>query len=181
MKQLIKSLVTVRELNDSSKNEVDRLQCMIEEAKNKHEMDVALHRKQAAALAHEKSDLQQTVNTYKAEIAHASRRLPRYGSPLTTDSQDDSQTPGPPEDEDNLFGSGTTGMGMSTNRRQLDTSGLFLSDAFGPDFVDALPDPSPSRPVLSPNYPSNEIEALQQKLAHAQRQINTLKSSLNRE
>ncbi|KAL5508743.1 hypothetical protein ACEPAG_4778 [Sanghuangporus baumii] len=180
-KRLTKSLATVREMNDSSKNEVDRLQRTIEEAKNKHEMDVALHRKQAAALAREKSDLQQTVDTYKAELARASRRLPRYGSPLTPDGQDDAQTPGPPEDEDDLFGPGTTGMGMSTNRRRLDTSGLFPSDAFGPDFVDASPDPSPSRPFLSPNHPSNEIEALQQKLAHAQRQINTLKSSLNRE
>ncbi|KAL5506867.1 hypothetical protein ACEPAH_6323 [Sanghuangporus vaninii] len=181
MKRLTKSLATARELNDSSKNEVDRLQRTIEEAKNKHEMDVALHRKQAAALAREKSDLQQTVDTYKVELARASRRLPRYGSPLTSDGQGDAQTPGPPEDEDDPFGPGTTGMGMSTNRRRLDTSGLFPSDAFGPDFVDASPDPSPSRPFLSPNHPSNEIEALQQKLAHAQRQINTLKSSLNRE
>ena len=180
-KRLTKALTAARELNDSSKNELDRLQRTIEEVKNKHETDVALHRKQAAALAREKSDLQQTVDTCKADLARATRRLPRYGSPLTPDGQQNVQTPGLPEDEEDPFGPGTTGMGMSTNRRRLDTSGLFPSDAFGSEFIDASPDPSPSRPFLSPNHPSNEIEALQQKLAHAQRQINTLKSSLNRE
>ena len=34
---------------------------------------------------------------------------------------------------------------------------------------------------MTANHPSNEIEALQQRLTHAQRQINTLKGSLNRE
>lgn len=34
---------------------------------------------------------------------------------------------------------------------------------------------------LSPNHPQNEIEAVQQRLAHAQRQMATLRGSLNRE
>ncbi|EJD03472.1 uncharacterized protein FOMMEDRAFT_20543 [Fomitiporia mediterranea MF3/22] len=180
-KRLTKALATAREQNDSSKNEVDRLQRTIEDAKNKHETDVALHRKQTAALARDKSDLQQAVDTYKAELARASRRLPRYGSPLTPDGRSDAQTPRTTDDEEDLFGPGTTGMGMSTNRRRMDTSGLFPPDAFGPDYVDASPEPSPSKPFLSPNHPSNEIEALQQKLAHAQRQISTLKGTLARE
>jgi len=46
---------------------------------------------------------------------------------------------------------------------------------------DSSPDVSPSRPFQAPNHPSNEVEALQQRLSHAQRQINTLKSTLQRE
>ncbi|KAI5121954.1 hypothetical protein M0805_002025 [Coniferiporia weirii] len=180
-KRLTKVLTATRESNDSYKNEVERLKVAAEETKVKHETDVALHRKHVAALAREKSDLQQSVDTYKVELARASRRLPRFGSPYTPDGRSDAQTPRMPEDEDDPFGPGTTGMGMSTNRRRLDTSALFPPDAFGSESVDNSPEPSPSRPFLAPNHPSNEIEALQQKLAHAQRQISTLKGTLGRE
>ncbi|KAH8119686.1 hypothetical protein DFH11DRAFT_460464 [Phellopilus nigrolimitatus] len=178
-KRLTRVLAGSRESNDSYKNEVERLKSSIEETKIKHETDVAHHRKHAAALARDKSDLQQSVDTYKVELARASRRLPRFGSPFTPGSHTDAQTPRMPEDEDDPFGPGTTG--MSTNRRRLDTSGLFPPDAFGPESVDNTPDPSPSRPFLAPSHPTNEIEALQQKLAHAQRHISTLKGTLNRE
>jgi TolA-binding protein len=43
------------------------------------------------------------------------------------------------------------------------------------------PKQSPTRrSFLAAHHPSDEIEALQQRLAHAQQQINTLKGSLNR-
>ncbi|KAH9994699.1 hypothetical protein BJV77DRAFT_1059915 [Russula vinacea] len=65
----------------------------------------------------------------------------------------------------------------STSRRRGDTSAMFSADG---DY-DSSPDVSPSRPFQAPNHPSNEVEALQQRLSHAQRQINTLKSTLQRE
>ena len=149
--------------------------------KNKHETDIAQARKHAAGLVRDKSDLQQTIDTLKAENARAERRLPRFGSPLTPGARDNTDflTPAGHDDRDSdVFG--TTG-GASTNRRKLDVSGMFTAEDLGSDYVDS-PEPSPSRkPFLAANHPSNEIEALQQRLAHAQRQINTLKGSLNRE
>jgi hypothetical protein len=65
----------------------------------------------------------------------------------------------------------------STSRRRGDTSTMFSADGE----YDSSPDVSPSRPFQAPNHPSNEVEALQQRLSHAQRQINTLKSTLQRE
>lgn len=179
-KRLTRLLATSRESNDQYKNEVERLNTTAEVTKAKHESDIAMHRKHTATLARDVSDLQQTVETYKTELANASRRIHRNGYPHTPDSSNNTQTPRLAEDEDDPFGPGTTGMGMSTNRRRLDTSALFPPDAFGIDSVDNSPDPSPSRPFHVP-APTNELEALQQKLAHAQRQITTLKGTLNRE
>ena len=116
----------------------------------------------------------------KAENARAERRLPRFGSPLTpgTKTNADFLTPAGLDNDSDVFG--TTG-GASTNRRKLDISGMFGADDLGSDFADSR-DSSPTRKsFLAANHPSNEIEVLQQRLAHAQRQISTLKGSLNRE
>ncbi|KAH9478703.1 Anucleate primary sterigmata protein A [Psilocybe cubensis] len=179
-KRLTKALSNARDAADQHKNEGERLQSVVAEMKSKHETDIAQARKHAAGLARDKSDLQQAVDTLKAEVARAGRMLPRFGSPLTPGGADtkDFLTPAGRDDDGDVFG--TTGRG-STNRRNLDVSGLFPPDDLGSDFPDS-PDPSPlRRPFLSSNHPTNEIEALQQRLAHAQRQINTLKGSLNRE
>lgn len=148
--------------------------------KNKHETDIAQARKHAAGLVRDKSDLQQTIDTLEAENARAGRRLPRFGSPLTPGTKTDTDfvTPAGLGDDSDVFS--TTG-GASTNRRKLDVSGMFGADDLGSDYADS-PEHSPFRKTfLAANHPSNEIEALQQRLAHAQRQINTLKGSLNRE
>ena len=180
-KRLTKTLALARDNADHHKVESERLQNTLEELKNKHETDIAQARKHAAGLARDKSDLQQTIDTLKAENARAERRLPRFGSPLTPNIKDDTNflTPAGYDDHDSdIFG--TTG-GASANRRKLDVSSMFGADDLGSDFADS-PEPSPVRkPFLAANHPSNEIEALQQRLAHAQRQINTLKGSLNRE
>jgi len=180
-KRLTKALAVARDNADHHKVESERLQSTLEEVKNKHETDIAQARKHAAGLARDKSDLQQTIDTLKAENARAGRRLPRFGSPLTPAAKDGTGflTPSDHDDHDSdVFG--TTG-GASTNRRTMDVSGMFGADDLGSDFADS-PEPSPLRkPFLAANHPSNEIEALQQRLAHAQRQINTLKGSLNRE
>ena len=150
--------------------------------KNKHETDIAQARKHAAGLVRDKTDLQQTIDTLKAENARAERGIPRFGgSPLTPGTKPDTDflTPAGLDDDSDVFG--TTG-GASTNRRKLDISGMFGGiDDLGSDYADS-PEHSPFRKTfLAANHPSNEIEALQQRLAHAQRQINTLKGSLNRE
>ncbi|KAF8815724.1 hypothetical protein BYT27DRAFT_7079180 [Phlegmacium glaucopus] len=180
-KRLTKALALARDNADHHKIESEKLQSTLEELKNKHETDIAQARKHAAGLARDKSDLQQTIDTLKAENARAGRRLPRFGSPLTPGAKDgtDFLTPAGHDDHDSdVFG--TTG-GASTNRRKLDVSAMFSAEDLGSDFADS-PEPSPLRkPFLAANHPSNEIEALQQRLAHAQRQITTLKGSLNRE
>ena len=179
-KRLTKALAVSRDNADHHKIESERLQGAFEELKNKHETDTAQARKHAAGLARDKSDLQQTIDTLKAENARAERRLPRFGSPLTpgTKTNTDFLTPAGLDNDPDVFS--TTG-GASTNRRKLDVSGMFGTDDLASDFADS-PDPSPVRKsFLAANHPSNEIEALQQRLAHAQRQINTLKGSLHRE
>lgn len=175
-KRLTKLLTVARETADQHKNDSERHQSAFEELKAKHETDVAQARKHAASLQRDKSDLQQTLDTMKAEMAKATRRLPRFGSPLTPNGPTASQLATPNEmDEDDVFS-----MALSTNnKRRGDTSAIFPLD--DPDFADLSPDPSPSKPFLSPNHPTNEIEALQQRLAHAQRQINTLKGTVQRE
>ncbi|KAI0760078.1 hypothetical protein C8Q74DRAFT_1293828 [Fomes fomentarius] len=175
-KRLTRQLTTVRETADQHKNEADRQQVAYEELKAKHETDVAQARKQAASLQRDKSDLQQALDSMKAEVAKASRRLPRFGSPLTPNgvSASEAVTPADQDDEDVFSAAGAS----THTRKKLDNSGLFPPDF---DFADESPDPSPSKPFLAPNHPTNEIEALQQRLAHAQRQINTLKSTLQRE
>ncbi|KAF9480593.1 hypothetical protein BDN70DRAFT_805008 [Pholiota conissans] len=178
-KRLTKALAQSRDAADQHKNEGERLANVIEEMKAKHDTDIAQARRNAAGLMRDKSDLQQAMDTLKAEVARAGRRLPKYGSPLTPGGPEtmDFLTPAGHNDPDDVFG--TTGRG-STNRRNLDVSSLFPPEDLG-DFADS-PDPSPLRkPFLAANHPTNEIEALQQRLAHAQRQINTLKGSLNRE
>ncbi|KAF9528362.1 hypothetical protein CPB83DRAFT_791687 [Crepidotus variabilis] len=179
-KKLGKSLKNALETEEKQKNELERLQTEMEALKSKHETDVAQARKHAAGLARDKSDLQQTIDTLKAEVARASRRIPRYGSPLTPGGPDqqDFLTPNHDLDGDSdVFG--TNGR-PSTNRRATDLASLFPPGE--PIDYDNSPDPSPIRkPFQAANHPNNEIEALQQRLAHAQRQINTLKGSLNRE
>ncbi|KAI0792533.1 hypothetical protein C8Q75DRAFT_849873 [Abortiporus biennis] len=173
-KRLTRVLTATRESVDQHKNEAEKHQTAYEELKAKHETDIAQARKHAASLQRDKSDLQQTLDSLKLEMSRASKRLPRFGSPLTPNGGSISEAATPMEaDEDDVFSAAA-----STNRKRVDTSALFPADD---EFGDLSPEPSPSKPFLAPNHPTNEIEALQQRLAHAQRQINTLKGTLQRE
>ena len=179
-KRLTKLLSTARDAGDQHKNESERLANIVEEMKSKHETDVAQARRHAAGLARDKSDLQQTIDTLKKEAARADRRFLRFGSPLTPNGAGGSDfvsTPAVGEDGTlDVF----TG-GASTNRRKQDVNAVFGAPEEFADYLDS-PEASPvGRPFLAPNHPNNEIEALQQRLAHAQRQINTLKGTLLRE
>ena len=172
-KRLTRQLNKAREATDQHKNEAERLKNGLEELKANHETAIAQARKQTASLQRDKSDLQQSLDTMKAEMARLNRRLPRMGSPMTPDGRDPSGFLTPNDREmDDVFS-----LAPSTNRRRGDTSAMFSADG---DY-DTSPDVSPSRPFQAPNHPSNEVEALQQRLAHAQRQINTLKNTLQRE
>src|SRR5262245_134756 len=145
--------------------------------KAKHETDIAQARKHAAGLQRDKGDLQSAVERLKVDVAKAGRRLPgRFGSPLTPNGAGvaDYLTPAGDNDDDVFSAAGAP----STRGRKVDTSGLFPADGFDPD---SSPDPSPIKPFVGTNQPASEIEALQQRLAHANRQINTLKGTLKRE
>jgi len=177
-KRLTKLLNTSRESADQHKNETERIKATFDEFKAKHETEFAQARKYAAGLQRDKSDLQSALDAMKVEVAKVNRRLgPKFGSPLTPGTVDpkDFLTPVTVE-EDDVF---TTG-GASTNRRKADTSAVFQPENFD-DLADGTPDPSPSRPFQAANHPSKEIEDLQQRLQHAQRQIKKLTGSLHRE
>lgn len=96
--------------------------------KNKYETDIAEARKRVntlrdPGLVRDKSDLQQTIDTLKAENARAERGFPRFNSPLTPGTKTDTDflTPAGFDDDSDVFG--TTG-GASTNRRKLDIFGM---------------------------------------------------------
>jgi len=176
-KRLTKLLAAARESTDQTKTENEKLKVAFDEFKAKHETDIAQARKTVAGLQRDKSDLQQSLDALKVEMQRNARRLPKFGSPLTPNGAHTGPNT-PRDDEDDPFSPAHTAA-STRNRKQHDTSALFPADELG--FLDTSPDPSPLRPVIAPNHPSNEIEALQQRLAHAQRQISTLKGSLQRE
>jgi hypothetical protein len=172
-KRLTRQLNKAREATDQHKNEAERLKNGMDDLKANHETAIAQARKQTAGLQRDKSDLQQSLDSLKAEMARMNRRLPRMGSPMTPEGGERSGLLTPNDREmDDVFSHPP-----STNRRRGDTSAMFSADGE----YDSSPDVSPSRPFQAPNHPSNEVEALQQRLSHAQRQINTLKSTLQRE
>ncbi|KAK0452337.1 hypothetical protein EV421DRAFT_1967490 [Armillaria borealis] len=177
-KRLTKLLAASHDATEQYKNENAQLQSTIEDLTAKHETDVALARKHAAALARDKSDLQQAIDRLKAEKERAGRKFGRFGSPATPNTTEGRQ------DEDYLtpagYGDDVFSNAASTNRRnKADTSLLFGDEMDG----ELSPDQSPmSRsPFLAANHPVNEIEVLKQRLAHAHRQIATLKGGLMRE
>ncbi|KAF6745032.1 hypothetical protein DFP72DRAFT_1018302 [Ephemerocybe angulata] len=201
VKKLTRHLNTTQTNSDQYKTESERLQGQLDTLKAKHETDVAQARRHAAGLMRDKSDLQTTIEKMKVEQAkwQSSGLAPRggrFGSPLTPGTvagrEEDSRgheylTPAMEDNENDVFG--TTG---GASRRRAGGSAAVLDPALfdyengdGENDEDGDPD-SPMalrrrNKFLAPNHPSNEIEALQQRLAHAQRQIGTLRGSLNRE
>ena len=75
-----------RQLNeavDQRRYESERLKNGMEELKANNETAIAQARKQTASVQRDKSGLQQSLDTLKAETARLNRRLPRMGSPMT--------------------------------------------------------------------------------------------------
>lgn len=141
------------------------MQQAFDEFKARHETDIAQMRKTNAGLQRERSDLQSLTDNLKAEMVQKARAAPnRFASPVTpSDSY--------PEEDDVFTG--------NSRRKQLDASALLSPDV---DAFDTSPDPSPSKSSAPPtSQATNEVEALKQSLAHAHRQMASLKSSLQRE
>ncbi|KAM6503344.1 coiled-coil protein [Amanita muscaria] len=179
-KRLNKLLASSRDAADTHQNESERVGKQYEELKLKHENDMALARKNTAAHARERNDLQQTVDSLKADLTRATRRFGGR-SPLTpngTESGDAYFTPAHEGEQSDIF----TGGASTRRRNKLDASGVFAIDDFGELLERDDPPESPLKGAFPANKePANEIEALQKRLAHAQRQINTLKSTLTKE
>ena len=171
-KRMLKQLSSARETIDAQKNETERLQSSLEDLKSKHETDIAQMRKTTASLQRERSDLQNSLDALKSDVAKKSRTLPnRFGSPATP--TDATGTPG--DDDDDVF------TGGNSMRRKYDSSTL-RSAADGME-DDSWLDTSPSKPstVTTPSHLSTEVEDLKQSLAHAHRQMSALKNSVQRE
>ena len=166
-----------RQLNEAAnkhKNETERLKNGMEELKANHETAIAQARRQADSLQHDKSDLQQSLDTLKAEMARLNRRLPRMGSSTTPEvkGRSDLFTPNDRELDD------VTGLAPSASRKRGgDTSAMFPTDGN----IDSFPDVSPSRPSQVHNHPNNEVEALQQyerELTNARSKLEAKESEL---
>ncbi|KAK2461201.1 hypothetical protein APHAL10511_006728 [Amanita phalloides] len=180
-KRINKLLAASRDAADTHQNESERVGKLYEELKLKHENDMALARKNAAVHTREKNDLQQTIDSLKVDLTRATRRFGGR-SPLTPngpESGDAFVTPAHDLEHSDIF----TGGASTRRRNKLDASGVFAIDDFGELLErDESPEPSPVKGAFpASNQPSNEIEALQKRLAHAQRQINTLKGTLTKE
>ncbi|KAG9020754.1 hypothetical protein FS837_007906, partial [Tulasnella sp. UAMH 9824] len=180
VKRTTRQLTLAQQAAENHKSEHEKVSAAFDEFKTKHDTDVAQMRKQAAALTREKSDLQASVDNLKTEMAKRERLIGknRFGSPLANNNPPaEVSTPTNYHNDEDLFASALA------SRRKLDAPGsAFLTPGHAYDF-DASPEPSPTKPgiVLAPNHPSNELETLRQALSHAHRQINTLKSTVQRE
>jgi hypothetical protein len=180
-KRLNKLLASSRDAADTHQNESERVGKLYEELKLKHENDMTVARKNNAAHTREKNDLQQTIDSLKADLTRATRRFGGR-SPLTPNGTEHGSafvTPAHDAEHGDVF----TGGGSTRRRNKLDASGVFGIDDFGELLQrDDSPEPSPLQAAFpTSNQPANDIEALQKRLAHAQRQINTLKSTLTKE
>ena len=145
----------LNEAADQHRYEAERLKNGMEELKANHETAIERARNQAASLQHDKSDLQQSLDTLKAEMARLNGRLPRMGSPTTPQLRERSDllTPNDRELDD------VSSLAPSTSRKRGgDTSAMFPADGY----FHSSSDVSPSRPFQAPNHPSNEVESLGQ-------------------
>jgi hypothetical protein len=199
VKKLTRQLHNTQSHSDQYKTESERLQSQLDALKAKHETDVAQARRHAAGLMRDKADLQTAIEKMKVEQGKwqggLGARGGRFGSPLTPGTvggrEEDSRaneylTPAMSEDQEaDVFG--TTG--NASRRRAGNAASILDPGLFDEDANENDDDGDPDSPMamrrrnkfLSPNHPQNEIEALQQRLAHATRQIGTLRGSLNRE
>ena len=176
--QFSDSQTTVLRLETESKhhkNEAERLKDGMEELKVNHETAIAQALKQAANLQRDKSDLQQSLASLKAEMVRLNRQLPPMGSSTTPEvmERSDPLTPNDREMND-VFG-----LAPSTSRRRGNTSVTFSADKDS-DF-DPSADVSPSRPFHAPEHPGNEAESLRQyekELTNARAKLEAKESEL---
>ena len=159
-----------RQLNEAAQ----QLKNGTEELRANHETALVHARKQTDSLQRDKSDLQQSLDTLKAEMARLNRRLPRMRSPMTTEVR---ERPDPLNLSDRELDD-VPGLTPSTNRKRGgDTSAMSPADGN----FDSFPDDSPSRPFQAPNHPDNEVDVLQQyekELTNARAKLEAKESEL---
>ena len=126
-----------------------------------------------ASLQRDKSGLQQSLDTLKAEMARLNGQLPRMGSSTTPEVRERSDLLTLNDREmDDVFG-----LTPSTSRRCGNTSAMFSAD----ENFDCSPDVSPSRPFRAPNHQINEVEGLQRyekELTNARAKLEAKESEL---
>ena len=157
------------------KNEAERLKDGMEELKADHETAIAQARKQAANLQRDKSDLQQSLASSKAETVRLNRQLLRMGSSTTPEVMERSDLLTPNDRDMNDFFS----LAPSTSRRRGNTSVTFSVD--GDSVFDPSADVSPLRPFQPPNHSDNEAESLRQyekELTNARAKLEAKESEL---
>ncbi|BGP16016.1 hypothetical protein JCM10213_005433 [Rhodosporidiobolus nylandii] len=175
-----KDLASTRDELEVQRVELERTSGQLEQLKQRHETDLATMRKAQAGLQRDKSDLASTLEGLKNELSTRNRAIRRRadGSPAPGtpgfrggfDSDADLLEGGEPED---VFG-------KSTNRRK--TGDGFPSAMGGGDPFGEGDSPGAS-PVQRAGFggPRSEAESLRASLAHAQRQLTTLRAGLARE
>ena len=171
--RLTKELASTREQLDTQRSEGDKLSHALEALKARHETDMATMRKHSAGLQREKSDLVTALDAAKAELATRKRGIKRgsSNSAVVEMGEDGPREEGESEEDEDVF-RGTTG-----RRRTGDGLNLLAeSDAFS-EFGDDSPTASPVQRGALGTGP----EALKAAMAHAQRTIATLRTSLARE
>ncbi|KAG8904981.1 NADH:ubiquinone oxidoreductase, partial [Tulasnella sp. 417] len=161
LKQTTRQLTQAREAAENHKSEHEKVTAAYEEFKTKHDRNVAQMRKQAAALTCEKSDLQASLDAMKTEMAKRERKIGknRFGSLLANNNPPaEVSTPANHHNNEDMFASALA------SRRNPPGS---ATPGHAYDF-DTSPEPSPTKPGI-------------QALAHAHRQIGTLKNTIQRE
>lgn len=171
----LRDLATTREQLDFQKAESEKLTNQLEALRAKHETDMATMRKHTAALQRDKSDIASTLEGLKAELANQSRGSKRTNSQQGLDEL--SNANGSLNDE--LAGLGDD---MDADDAARGPSRRKTGDGFPPaspgDLFSEFGDENV--PAIPSQYGQSE-EALRSGLAHAQRQLATLRSTLARE
>ena len=159
-----------RQLNEAAQ----QLKSGTEELKAHHETALAQARKQTDSLRWDKSDLQQSLDTLKAEMARLNGQLPRMGSSTTPEVREryDHLTLNDRQLDD------VSGLAPWTSRKRGgDTSAMSPADGN----FDSFPDVPPSRPFQAPNNPDSKVDALQQyekELTNARAELEAKESEL---
>lgn len=172
----LKDLSTTLSTLDSQKIETEKLTAQLETLRAKHETDMATMRKHTAGLQRDKSDLNSTLEGLKTEIASKARGIKRSGSKqegiegLGGDEDDRFEDEEGLEDDEDVFRAGA--------RRK--TGEGFLPGSPG-DLFSEFGDESESNDSPAFQRDLNSDDSLKSGLAHAQRTIATLRTSLARE
>ncbi|KAM0787716.1 hypothetical protein ACM66B_003775 [Microbotryomycetes sp. NB124-2] len=173
-----RDLAGTREALDSLKSDNEKLVNQLENLRSKHETDMATMRKHTAGLQRDKSDLASNLEALKNELATKARGIRRSTSEQLTDILGDGPRFFDEEDSDHDDEYDMLRRDMHARRR---TGDGFPPDSPGELFSDDE-DANVEQPTAVRYGSSTQLDdTLKSSLAHAQRTIATLRSSLARE